>query len=223
MLLLRFNLCRALRQVDDGPGLFYRRQLLTPMLHTTVSEKAWSTTQLGCRIHHPDDVLAGPVITFPVGIEPWSAQSTPEAVALRSAVNAAMTAKRTQLLPFGDLPLCLTITALVARASAKKDIDNLVKGVLDAMQGYLYRDDHQIECLTVRRMVYSGATGHYVVHALATLPVTADVIWDASTPPRLVNGLVAWPQWLRADTHSAASARSSGAVVPVADPLATEQ
>jgi len=36
----------------------------------------------------------------------------------------------------------------------QKDVDNLVRGLLDSLQGVLYDDDKQIQCLTSRRLVY---------------------------------------------------------------------
>lgn len=183
------------RPAEGGEAILFNRQLqATPVLYGTVAEKASISAQLGCRIHHAGDVQTGPVITFPVGIEPWSAQSDPEKVAVREAVTAAVCAKGSQLLPFDDLPLCMTITALVARASPRKDVDNLVKGLLDAMQGYLYANDSQIQCLTVRRMEYAGAHGHYIVHVTPAVPVTSDVIFDTPTPPILASGQVPWPR-----------------------------
>jgi Endodeoxyribonuclease RusA len=48
-----------------------------------------------------------------------------------------------------------------------KDADNLVKGLLDSMQGVLYLNDRLVQCLTSRRIEYAGPAGHYVVSARA--------------------------------------------------------
>lgn len=102
-------------------------------------------------------------------------------------------AKNTQLEPWGDSPLCLTVTALVARTCIRKDVDNLIKGLLDARQGYLYANDRQVQCLSVRRMEYAGSSGHYLVHAIPMPAWTDDVIFDDPARPQLLSGQVAWP------------------------------
>ena len=33
----------------------------------------------------------------------------------------------------------------------KRDLDNILKALLDSMQGILYMDDEQVDCLTIRR------------------------------------------------------------------------
>jgi len=180
---------------DNWPGLIGKRAVLTPTVHRTVSSKASSITQLGCRVHSGDEVQdgLGPIF-FPVGIEPWSAQSAKEKVAIRTAVGEAMRKQRRERLPWGRSPLCVTIAAVVPRKSVthrRKDVDNLVKGLLDAMAGTLYVE--QIVCLTVRRLEYAGPTGRYYVHAMSVLPWTHDVIFDDPRPPYLSSGEVKWP------------------------------
>lgn len=59
----------------------------------------------------------------------------------------------------------------------------MVKGLLDAMQGLLYKDDRDIQCLTSRRLEYSGAVGYYRVSARPVVPVSDDIIIDDPKPP----------------------------------------
>lgn len=61
------------------------------------------------------------------------------------------------------------------------------------MQGYLYANDRQVQCLSVRRMEYAGSSGHYLVHAIPMPACTDDVIFDDPAPPQLLSGQVAWP------------------------------
>jgi len=124
----------------NGPSFIVRRPRLTPLVHETVSSKAWSITQLGCQVHSPDDVVLPPgAITMPIGIAPWSAQSAADKVAIRSAVTDALKKKRMTLTSWGTSPLCVTISAIVPHRSGnhhrRKDVDNLMKGLLDAMAG----------------------------------------------------------------------------------------
>jgi hypothetical protein len=68
------------------------------------------------------------------------------------------------------------------------DVDNLAKGVLDALQGVVYRDDRQVQCLTSRRVSYDGPKGAYLIRATAVEPWDVDVIHDSAQPP-----VHAWP------------------------------
>jgi len=166
-----------------------KRSLLTPLLHQTIPVKASTLTQLGCRVCVPDELAGPPLsVTFPIGIEPWSAQSQTGKVAIRQAVNDALRNKDASPQPWGWSPVCLSIGAVVPRALRRKDVDNLVKGLLDAMEGFLYPDDGLVQCLTVRRFEYAGNRGHYIVHALPIPLWTHDVVVDNPTPMELLSG-----------------------------------
>jgi hypothetical protein len=179
---------------DNRPGLWAQRPLLTPILHPTIPDKASSLTQLGCRVCTPDE-LAGPplAITFPIGIQPWSAQSESDRVAIRQAVTDALRKRGAVAEPWRNSPVCVSIAAVVPRAGKRKDVDNLVKGLLDAMQGYLYPDDELVQCLTVRRLEYAGTEGYYLVHALPVAAWTHDIVVDAPASPVLLSGHVIRP------------------------------
>ena len=98
-----------------------------------------------------------------------------------------LTEKQLPRMPWGDHPLCVTVASVVsAHKRGAKDVDNLVKGLLDALQGFLYPNDRQIQCLTSRRLEYAGPSGYYLVGARPVVPVTADVIFDDPAPPRFV-------------------------------------
>ena len=195
-----------LRIWDDicGSANFWtKRPLLTPLLHATVAEKASRLVQLGCRGCVPDLSVAGAgAINFPVGVSPWSSQSRRNRVVIRKAVHAALVAKGTALMPWRESPICISIVALVPRASRPKDVDNLVKGLLDALQGYLYPDDRFVQCLTVRRLEYAGDQGHYLVHAVPVVAPDYDVVYDDPRPPRLLTGLVPGGSVPRLDPHA---------------------
>jgi hypothetical protein len=86
-----------------------------------------------------------------------------------------------------ESPICLSIVSVVPRQLKRKDVDNLVKGLLDAMEGVLYPNDGAVQCMTSRRMDYSGPAGHYIVSARSVLPWLADVVFDDPTPARIVS------------------------------------
>lgn len=68
------------------------------------------------------------------------------------------------------------------------DVDNLVKGLVDALEGVLYKNDSQIQCLTNRRVTYNGPTGYYLLRVNAVHPYEADVVYDDGEPPRILSG-----------------------------------
>ncbi|MGQ0467743.1 MAG: RusA family crossover junction endodeoxyribonuclease [Sporichthyaceae bacterium] len=188
---------RWLRSKDDSgdwPSFFAKELFLRPLLHKTMAEKASTITQISCPLHNPDDAPGG-LRVFPIGIPPWSAQSAPDRSTIRQAVSDALKSQQRDPLVgwHGNEPLCLTITALVPSTGRRKDTDNLVKGLLDALQGYLYGNDGQVDCLNVRRVPYAGTTGCYFVTAGPILPWDSDVVCDDGRAPHLLFGLVPWP------------------------------
>ena len=156
------------------------------MLHLDVHAKANALAQLGCGQCARDQDATPLLVTFTVPVDPWSAQSVPNRVALREAVNLGLAAKSASSQPWGDAPLCLSIAAVVSQSQSRKDIDNLVKGLLDAMQGRLYSNDNLVQCLTIHRLECAGSDGYYVVGARPALPALSDVIHhDAPGPAHL--------------------------------------
>lgn len=179
--------------IDNCSMLYGKRLLLTPFLHQTMTTKASSLTQLGCRSCESRPPEGTPFsVAFPIGIEPWSAQSKRDKVAIRKAVNDSLIAQGIHHMPWGESALCVSITAVVSRRRklGRKDVDNLAKGILDAMNGYLYRDDELIQCLTLRRIEYAGDQGIYLVRAMPVADWVDDVIFDDPRPPKLASGIV---------------------------------
>jgi len=180
---------RGMRGTDDFPMFRVKELAMTSHLHATVGEKASNITQMGCRVHRPFAAVGQPAaVNFPIDVDPWSAQSRSTKVAIREAVQEELRARNIHSSPWGTSPLCLTVTAIVARQSRRKDVDNLVKGLLDALVHHLYEDDDQIQCLTVRRLEYAGSHGYYLVHAIPVLEPDYDVIFDDPEPPRILVG-----------------------------------
>ena len=126
-------------------------------------------------------------VDFPIQVGPWSAQSNRSNSEIKAAVNEELRC-RSWCSPVSDIPFCIGIVALVPRSSRLKDCDNLAKGILDAMQGIVYVNDSQIQCLTVRRMEYSGNAGIYYIRADAVEPWDCDVINDSNVSPIVLSG-----------------------------------
>ena len=126
-------------------------------------------------------------INFPIQVRPWSAQSSQCNSEIKAAVNDELRC-RSWCSPVSDIPFCIGIVALVPRSSRRKDCDNLAKGILDAMEGIVYVNDSQIQCLTVRRMECSGNVGIYLIRADALEPWGCDVINDSNVSPIVLSG-----------------------------------
>lgn len=126
-------------------------------------------------------------IQFPIQVGPWSAQSSRSNKEIKKAVNEELKSRQ-WISPVSNLPFCIGIVALLPRSSRRKDCDNLAKGILDAMEGIVYVNDSQIQCLTVRRLEYSGSVGIYLIRADAVEEWGCDVINDSSVAPTVLAG-----------------------------------
>lgn len=165
-------------QQDDAiAGLGMTRPLSRRFLvNTTTSDKASRLVQIACPTCGPRQRH------FPVDVDPWSAQSSKLKVAIREGVTTQLAGgngdRSMPMLPAGSV--CLSIVAVVPMAGGRgrKDVDNLVKGLIDAMSGIIYTDDAQVQCLTVRRLEYSGTRGHYMVGVRQAEDFSDDVIYD---------------------------------------------
>lgn len=180
----------AMRKHDNFPMFIARVPRMRTMLHLSMREKASRLAQSWCPSCDLVVQLDGKVplnVTFPIAVEPWSRQSTKQAKKIRDAVHDEL-AERGICQPWSGSPLCLTIVSLVPAKTSGKDVDNLVKGLLDSMQGVLYPDDRLIQCLTTRRIEYAGPVGHYSVSARAVHPWDADVVHDDPAVPIIASG-----------------------------------
>jgi hypothetical protein len=140
-----------------------------------------------CEIVSTDDGRMPLNVTFPVNVDPWSGQSTKERGSLKKAVNEELV-RGGHIQPWNGV-VCVTIVSLVPRSNVgRKDSDNLVKGLLDAMEGIVYANDRAIQCLTSRRVEFAGSVGLYVVSARAVYPWDADTVFDDGEPPTVLSG-----------------------------------
>lgn len=183
---------RSLRSTEPDPSYMVRHRHLRLLASLSVTEKAGTVVQLACTacetIVHEDGSMPLNVIT-PIDVDPWSSQSQPDRTRIRSRVTEAML-DRGRHSPYGEGALCVTVVSVVPARRRRMDADNLVKGLLDSLQGVLYEDDRQIQCLTARRMEYSGVRGHYLVAARAVHPWNADVVFDDPTPATILSGRI---------------------------------
>lgn len=183
---------RKLRALPDGgPALLKVGRHLTPAVSHSPQEKAEALAQAwctGCETVMTASGMFPMYVTFSVRVPPWSAQSKRrEAPEIRRAVTAGLHERENLTKLLWDGPVCLGIVSLVARKDRTPDVDNLVKGIMDALQGVIYLNDSQVQCVTSRRIDYAGSPGHYRISARAVHPWSADVIFDDPTAP-IVHG-----------------------------------
>lgn len=167
-----------------------RRSRLVPTISLTLLEKAQFIGQnacVACETVADDDGVMPLNVHFPVNIDPWSAQAKKaRSKPLREAVSE-------ELKPWAHLrpwsgKVCLSIVSIVPRSQSKKDVDNIVKGISDALQGRIYVNDRDVQCLISRIIYYGGPTGFYSIHARAVYPWDADTIYDAQDAPQFLSG-----------------------------------
>ncbi|MFC8385858.1 RusA family crossover junction endodeoxyribonuclease [Nocardia sp. NPDC057272] len=183
---------RGLQGSDDPPMFFTKRSHLESPVSLSPLEKASRLAQHWCTACEPVMDSYGVYemyVSFPIQVGPWSAQSDYKRNAVIKAAVAAELSQRTTFSgPPSARPMCVGITALVPRSAARKDVDNLAKGLLDSLNAVVYVDDRQIQCLTSRRIEYCGVTGLYLVAARAVRAWEEDVAWDSPDPPIVVSG-----------------------------------
>lgn len=184
----------SLRKNDDFPMFTVPERALRVLAGRTPAEKAGTVSQSRCRacelIVRPDGSIPMS-LHAPLNVDPISAQSRRGRSRWVSAVREAMV-KRGYTEPNERDDICLTVVSFVPVGGrrGRKDVDNLVKGLLDALQGVLYRNDFQVQCLTTRRVPTSASDGAYLVDARAVYPWAEDVVYDDGRPLNILAGRI---------------------------------
>jgi Holliday junction resolvase RusA-like endonuclease len=151
------------------------------LLHGSLHSKAKSLVQLRCsaceQLPHSGKPERRRFFTA-IDLPPWSHQSDRATTrALRREIarkDRIALARRTPYLG----AVCMSVVAVVPTTGRKRDVDNLVKGLIDLLQGVVYLNDNQIQCLTVRRVEHCGKRFLYYVGAQEVYPWAADVVFD---------------------------------------------
>jgi Holliday junction resolvase RusA-like endonuclease len=140
-----------------------------------------------------------PFIFFFLRISPSSHQSNTTEMrrAFRLAIQEDLERKGFDFSDFYNSRLCVALTFVMANGKTKNDVDNLAKNLLDALQGFAYRNDQQIDHLDLLR-VNSGTEETFVAIRMAVTDIgeMVDVInpefplaWIGSGPVDLARFL----------------------------------
>lgn len=167
-----------------------RRVQLIPAISLTQIEKVNFVSQNACSTCEPivsEDGSMPLNIHFPINVDPWSAQANKKrSKALKEAVCSQLS-RWNYLTPWPN-SICLSIVSVVPRTQPRKDVDNVAKGIIDTLQGHIFTNDRNVQCLISRIFRYRGPTGYYSIHAKAVHPWEADTIYDAETGPQILSG-----------------------------------
>lgn len=163
-------------ELMDGDLLLAERvPLLRTSIYPRTSDKAGALPQQTCLRCYPLDSPNVGKITFAIRVKPFSMQADHHAGArLKTAISKHLQA-RDHLSKWRGA-ICLQIVTVHGSTDREIDIDNGVKGLLDAMQDVLYHDDSQVQHLNVSRLRHAGLDRYYQVSAVEVHDSSADVV-----------------------------------------------
>lgn len=163
------------RFVHGDLTLMMKPPTLRPMLHPRASDKAGSLTQLPCLSCSPTKPF-GQRIDFTVRVRPFSMQADPIIGGkLKERIRANLQSRSSTSSRWPGA-VCLRVMTLYGASDRDKDVDNSVKGLLDAMQDAVYANDSQVEHLSVHKLHHEGVDRFYRVTAVQVHPSAADVV-----------------------------------------------
>jgi Holliday junction resolvase RusA-like endonuclease len=167
---------------ETGHGrllLFKHFPVIRCLIYPDAAAKANYLHQAACITCIPDPQRHPRRVSFSVRTRPFSAQSLPSENLrlIKQKVRSSMQQR------FGDLEaswrdtdVCIRLIAVMGRDDAKEDADNIVKGLLDALQGSVYSNDAAICHLTIDRFRHEGNEGFYLASATPVKDPLSDVI-----------------------------------------------
>jgi Endodeoxyribonuclease RusA len=163
---------------DTGHGMALLATREGPLIHPGVSEKIGYLQQASCSTCLLDESRSPIAISFGVRTRPFSAQSlgADELRVLKERIADRMAGKFSTIDDWQGAELCVTVVCALGAGDRQKDADNMVKGLLDALQGSVYANDTSIAHLSVIRIRQEGNEGFYALGASPALKPLDDVI-----------------------------------------------
>jgi Holliday junction resolvase RusA-like endonuclease len=169
---------------EDGhsAALLYgeRTPIAIPRIHEDLARKAGWLQQALCITCIPAMNVIPLAISLSIRTRPFSAQSMdPSKLAsLKQKIGQNLASRNHDLSAWTNHELCITVVAVVPRRGLRKDVDNMIKGLLDAMQGPIYADDRLVQHSCVRSLVHDGdhSLAYYQIHIRPVEDARGDVI-----------------------------------------------
>lgn len=144
-------------------GLQVNREIIRWIMYPTIAEKFWSLWQRKCELCN---LYADfPFIMFMLHTKPVSRQ-VPLQSAFKAAIKDYLRRAQHDFTDYFDAKLCVAITFVLPGHGNLSDADNLAKPLLDALEGYAYRNDRQIEHLDLLRF-RSGKADAFIMIRIA--------------------------------------------------------
>jgi Holliday junction resolvase RusA-like endonuclease len=165
---------RAMPQNEQGysvaPLHGRDHRMSKPLIFEDLARKVGWLQQAPCLTCIPAD-LRPLSISFPIRVRPFTAQSLEprKPSSLKAKIAAYMVKRDWKLDAWSDYEVCVTIMAIIPERGRRKDVDNIAKGLLDAMEGSVYSNDRLVQHLSVRRVLHEGQDGWCKVHVMPVL------------------------------------------------------
>jgi Holliday junction resolvase RusA-like endonuclease len=156
---------RAVQENPEFRGLHAERTILRFVMHPDLADKFFLLMQRKCDMCGRFERFQ--TIMFMLHTRPVSRQVSTQA-AFKRAIADYLRRVEHDFTDFYDARLCVAITFILARGNRVADIDNLAKTLLDALQGYAYRNDDQIDHLDLLRFSSGGDDSFMTIRLAGT-------------------------------------------------------
>jgi Endodeoxyribonuclease RusA len=172
----------------DGPSislLVRSRPLRYRLVHPTVNWKAGWLQQAVCPVCEYDENSRAKRVSFPIRIRPFSAQTKKRLARTKELIRESLKDRFSSAGDWADANVCIWVVAVMGKAEPDKDVDNLVKGLLDALQGIFYENDARVQHLSAIKLRYAGDDSHYLVDVRPVHNYLEDVVYPGAD--------ISWP------------------------------
>lgn len=141
-------LCQNREKLD----LHFRTTVLDVSAHITLSDKENWLAQQHCRICNP----TFPISIIPVRIRPesWQAIHTINKNAFKAAIQSRLESGHSRSIQKGRI--CLTLLFVCSTKRKRRDLDNMAKLFMDAIEGIVMEDDTNVDHLNLMRLTHEG-------------------------------------------------------------------
>lgn len=168
-----------------GVALLYGlRRASAPLVHPDLASKISWLSQAPCPTCLYDMTAKPLSANFGVYVRPFSAQSIKGAGKLgriKDAIRSDLQRRGTGWFDpntFEHGNFCVNVVAVLPKAAKIMDPDNMIKGLLDSMQGAIYENDRQVQHVASHRVIHGGTISYYSVDVTPVTDISADVVDD---------------------------------------------